>query len=651
MSRFRTSKNYNEIEPNEILIDSLAQKKAEEIDWADRKLEVPLYRFILQGFFFFCLLVLFVLFVKTFQMQVAQGEDYSKMAQQNQFIIHRIQAERGIVYDRNEEQLVFNRSSFDLIGQKSFLPEKGPKLDNVLREVSKLIKKEPEDLEKMINGADSQILVSENLDHQTLILLESKISDLPGFSIKNSTVREYLDGENFSHLLGYTGKIKSEEYAANSQLYSINDSVGREGIESAYEEILRKNPGELRIERDAAGNVLSEEIFSLPQSGQSLVLNIDAGLQRKIKSVLESALGSAGTKKAAAVALDPRNGNVLALVSLPEFDNNLFQKGGDSQVLQDLLVNKDKTSPLLNRAIAGRYLTGSVIKPLIASGVLEEKLIEPEKKINCKGEISIPNQYNPEIEYKFTDLHIHGWTNMKKAIAESCNIYFMTVGGGYGDQKGLGPTKIKSYLEVYGWNQKSGIDLPGEKAGFIPDKDWKKQTFKEGWWDGDTYNLSIGGGYLQITPLEVANSYAAIANGGTLYKPQIVHQVVEGSKGSLEIIKEFEPEVIRQNFISKENLETVREGMRQAVTAENSPLATAYDLNFLPVSAAAKTGTAETSRIGYFNSWISAFAPYNNPEIVLTLMIEDVNGLQRLVTPAAREILEYYFTRNELERK
>jgi penicillin-binding protein 2 len=230
---------------------------------------------------------------------------------------------------------------------------------------------------------------------------------------------------------------------------------------------------------------------------------------------------------------------------------------------------------------------------------------------------------------------------MRKAIAESCDVYFYTIGGGYGDQQGLGPTKIKEYLKIYGWGDKTGIDLPEEVAGFVPDKEWKKKTFGQGWWDGDTYNLSIGQGFLQISPLEVVTAFSAIANGGKLLQPQVVKSIVDSEKN---VVQDFQPKIIRENFINPENLQIVREGMRQAVTGKNSPQASAVILNSLPVSAAAKTGTAEVGGDRYHN-WVTVFAPYEDPQIVLTIVIENIKGAQVAALPVAREVLNWYFSR------
>lgn len=625
------------IEPHEILLDSLAKKREQELGISEKKLEVLLLRKILQGFYIVSIFLILVLLAKTFQLQIVEGKNFSVLAERNKFIISQIQAERGVIYDKNLNQLVFNQLSFDLICQKDDLPQSDTDKERVIKEVSDIVKR---DLKKEIEESTStQILISENLDHQSLILLQTKIKELPGFFVKDNVIREYKDGETFSHIIGYTNKIKSEEIEKAPDFYSVSDYVGRTGIENFYEEVLRKNPGKLRIERDAQGNIISQEIVSLPESGESLVLWLDSDLQKKIKEELEKELQIVGAKRAVGVALDPKTGGVLSLVSLPDFDNNLFQKGADPEALSELLKDTSGLNPLFNRAISGKYLTGSTIKPLIASAALEENIISPEKKLDCEGKIVIPNIWDPASPTIKKDWTIHGWTDLRKALAESCNVYFYTVGGGYENQKGLGPTKIKEYLELFGWNQKTAIDLPGEEEGFIPDKEWKKKVWGNDWWDGDTYNLSIGQGFLQITPMEVINSFAAIANGGTLYKPKVVKDIIDSDK---KIVEEFKPEIIRQNFIDPGNLQIVREGMRQAVTGQNSSQASAVILNSLPVSVAAKTGTAELGGNSY-NNWITVFAPYDNPQIVLTLMIENVKGVQAAVLPVAKAVLEWYF--------
>ena len=647
MWRFQFSKKYNpEIEPHETLLDKLAREKEIELGISEKKFEVPLLKKELLGFFLFSIFLISLLFFRTFQLQAIEGKNFLAKAYENKYILKGIQAERGVIYDQNLKQLVFNIPRFDLVLEKENLPQSDK--EKILKEVSQILKIDLKNLEKKIQeGKEPKIKISQILDHQTLIILETKIEELPGFKIEQSLTRDYLDGQTFSHLMGYLSKIKSEELKKEPEFYSILDYVGREGIEKSYEEILRKNPGKLRIERDALGNIISKEIISLPESGKSLVLWLDSDLQKKIREELEKKIKEFEARGGAAVALDPRTGGVLALVSSPSFDNNLFQKGSDTEAIEKIL--KDPRDPLFNRALSGQYLIGSTIKPLIALAALEEKIISPEKKIYAGGFIEIPHRYNPEIVYRFGDWAIHGWTDLRKAIAQSVNVYFYTIGGGYGDQKGLGPTKIKKYLQLFGWGEIAKIDLPIPEwaTGLVPDPQWKKKTIGEAWWDGDTYHFSIGQGYILVTPLQVATAYSAIANGGKLLEPRVVQKIVDSEKN---LIEEIQPKVIRENFINPKNLQIVREGMRWAVTGQNSPLASAVLLNNLPVSAAAKTGTAQVFRKGCkdcYNIWISVFAPYEDPEIVLTIMLEDVRGLPShlVAVPMAKEILNWYFSK------
>ncbi|MDI6602792.1 MAG: penicillin-binding protein 2 [Patescibacteria group bacterium] len=636
-----------DIEPHEILLDKLAKRKEEELGISEKKFETPLLRIILRGLLIFSLLLILLLFVRTFQLQILEQKKLATLAERNKYIVKAIQAERGVIYDRNLNQLVFNQSSFDLVLEKTNLPKLEEERNKVLKEVSQILKLSSEDLEKKIAESEiPQVLIAENLDHQTLIILETKITALPGFQIVNNPIREYREGKNFSHLIGYTGKILPEELKKEPDLYSISDYIGRAGLESFYEEVLRKNPGKMRIERDALGNIISQEVIQLPESGKSLVLWLDSDLQKKIREVLEKQRQTLGAKGAAAVVVDPKTGGVLALVSLPDFDNNLFQKGADSTKLQELLEDSLKLRPLFNRAISGRgYLTGSTIKPLIASAALEEKIISPEKQIFAGGFIEVPDRYNPEKVYIYRDWKVHGWTDLRKAIAQSVNVYFYTIGGGYGGQIGLGPSRIKKYLELFGWGEKTGIDLPNEGVGLVPNPEWKKVYFEKKedqiWYDGNTYYLSIGQEYVSATPLQVTVSIAAIANGGKLFQPQVVKSIVDNQKN---LIKEITPQVLRENFIDSKNLQVVREGMRQTVTQGTA----SSWLNSLPVSSAAKTGSAQTGKFDKYgnellHNWVTIFAPYEDPEIVLTLFLENVPGTMAGPLPVAKEILEWYF--------
>lgn len=606
-----------EIEPQEIFLDTLAEKREDEVGITENKLEVPLSRGIIFGIFIFFLLCILFLLWQTAYLQIIKADEYSAMANQNKFAMGQVKAERGVIYDSTGKQLVFNKPSFDLTAKKNEITE-----DSV-KEVSQILGISEDEIRSKISK-DSKI--AENLNHDLLVLLETKLNNLPGFQIQNNSTRYYQDGQIFSDLIGYVGK-------------SANDYIGKDGLEKSYEDILKQNPGEVKQEKDVYGNLLSKQVISSPESGKGLVLWINSDLQKKAAEELQKVLDKTGAKKGVVIAMDPKTGGILALVSLPSYDNNLFTQGANQDDLNKVL--NDPANPMLNRAIAGLYPTGSTIKPILATAALEEKLISPSKKINDTGSIEIQSKYDPNIVYVYHGITPHGWVDMRQAIAVSSNIYFYTIGGGYGEQQGLGPTRIKKYLDMFGWGKETNIDLPGETCGFIPTPNWKKTSKKAAWNDGDTYNMSIGQGDLLITPIQVAAAYSAIANGGILYKPQLVKQIIKDSPKT--VLREITPAVANANFVSNSNLQIIREGMRMAVTGENAPQASSLLLNSLPVKAAAKTGTAETSRKDVYLNWANVFAPYDDPQIELTIMIENVKGLQSAALPAAQGILTYFF--------
>jgi penicillin-binding protein 2 len=533
------------------------------------------------------------------------------------------------MYDKNKVQMISNIPAFDLICQKDNLPKNSAIRKQVLREVAGIIGKDVETIEQEIQNSDfSNVKIFENLPHPAIIAIETKLEDLPGFKLENNTTREYQDGIIFSHIIGY--KRKSGEST---------------GLEKFYNEALGQKGGKIIVEKDAQGDIISKKIVSLPQSGNSLGLYLDSELQKKIYEALNQGIDKVGSSAGVGVAVDPRNGAVLAMVSLPSYDNNLFSQTISAEQWQEL--SQDTTYPMLNRVISGTYPTGSTIKPMIACAALQEEIISPKEKIHCTGEIKIENILWPEQEpefWKYRDWSVHGYTDVRKAIAESCNVFFYTMGGGYKDFKGLGVERIKKYLTLFGWGEKTNIDFPSEESGLVPDPEWKEKHFvgtkvSTIWGRGNTYHLSIGQEYVLATPLQLAMSSASIANNGILYKPRIVEKIID-SVGNEQFT---DAKIIRQDFISKDNLEIVRQGMRQTVTGANSPQASAVLLNSLPVKSAAKTGTAQTGIKEHYHNWVTVFAPYENPEIVLVIMIEYVEGDQVVVLPVAKEILNWYF--------
>ena len=617
-----------EIQPQEIFLDKISRERMKRDGVSERKMDVPLsyhsFRFLLISS-----IILFSIFLsRSFQLQIIRGEEYAGMANRNQFAYMTIDNTRGIIYDRNMDQLVYNQPRFSLVFDKGDF--ENDDWNDEVKIISNILKMDYEVILAKISESDSnEVVIVKEIPREDLIMLEVRTRDMAGFRIKDERIRYYTEAEIFSHIIGHTGKISPGDKELTEGNLK-NDRVGRTGLERSYEADLRVTPGQIRLGRDAQGKVHSEEIVSMAQSGNDLVLWIDAGLQRKIYEELKRVTGEIGSEVAAAVAIDPRTGGVLAMVSYPGFDSNVFTKNlGFEELFQD------PRSPLFNRVISGTYSVGSVIKPLIGLAALEEGIVTPEKQFYSPGHLSIPNPWNPSKPSVFADLAPGGWYNLSRAVALSSNVYFYIVGGGYKDQPGLGPALIKKYLNLFGWGSLTGIDIPGEKTGFIPDPEWKRETMNDRWRVGDNYNLSIGQGYMSATPLQVATAFVAIANRGKLLRPMVVRDVI-GKDG--EVIRTNQTEVINREFVGYDNLKVIREAMKETVEDGSARL-----LNSLPVSAGAKTGTAQIPKVGYYNNWITVFAPYDDPEIVLTILVEEVKGVRAATLPVAKEVLEWYF--------
>lgn len=619
--KFKIKKFGKEIDPSEVLLDSLARKQESQASASDKKLEIPISHRALRCFLFGFVALLVFIFGKTFQLQVLQGDAYAKLAKDNQFSVRFIEAERGVIYDRNMAQLVFNNPSFDLIARTNDFPQDQNERDGVIIKVAEIAGLDAQELrDKIDNSALAEIVIAENISHQSIILLESKREELPGIEIIDNAERDYWSGQIFSQIIGYKRRTGQKS-----------------GLESYYDDVLTSKPGEIYIERDVHNRPISKEVISMPESGQNLVLWLDAGLQEKITASLENSIKNVGGTGGAVVAIDPKTGGILALVSLPSYDNNLFSRDLPQEQWDEL--QSGSGNPFFNRVISGiGYPTGSTIKPLIGVAALEEGIINENTKIDSPLKICLKNPWNPDEETCYEDWKYHGVSDIKRAIAESVNTFFYQIGGGYAGLKGIGPTRIKEWLSKFNWDSKTGIDLPQEGVGILP-------NLEDEWTTGDTYHLSIGQGPFSITPLQVASAYMAIANGGTIYRPQIVKEIINSNKN---VIKKNEPEVIKIVPVSSSNLEIVRQGMRQAVS---SPDGSSYALNFLPVTAAAKTGTSQTAKNNVYHNWVTVFAPYDDPQIVLTILVENVQGTPRgipaAVLPVAREALDWYFSTAE----
>jgi penicillin-binding protein 2 len=479
------------------------------------------------------------------------------------------------------------------------------------------------------------VTAKENIDYEEALLLKIKSQGVSGLYIETRNEREYLFPHEFSHILGYEGKITEDELKEKSTAgYLLNDYLGKTGIELSYEDILRGKYGEEGIEVDVTGQAIKVLYHQDAQNGKNLILTIDWEVQKKIREILQNYLKQYNKSRASAIMLNPQNGEVIALVSLPDFDSNLFAGGISSEEYKKLVENED--NPLFNRSIKGEYPSGSSIKPAIALAALQEKIVTDKTTFLSTGGLWLYDRWF----FPDWSANGHGLTNIYKAIAWSVNTYFYIIGGGYNDIQGLGTDNLEKYLKAFGFGDKTGIDLAGESTGLVPTPVWKMKTKNEQWYIGDTYHLAIGQGDFLATPLQIANYTACIANGGTLYEPHLVKEIMP-NQGDSEIIN---PKILRDNFIDRENIDIVKRAMRQTVT-----IGSAQSLNNLSIAVAGKTGTAQWHPDKNNHAWFTGFAPYENPEVAITILVEEGGEGSSVSVPIAANILNWYF--NEYQPK
>lgn len=614
MRNYRVSLDSDALEPEESLLEAVSP---------DSRIERPIKSgfFILSYFFISSILIIFA--VAGFKLGIINNNYFAGLSARNKFIVIPIAPERGLIYSREGEILAENKKGYSLW----FLPSKAlEQEDEIVGILSEILNIPSESLFSLTksNSGKASFVISEKIGEEEKGKILSL--DLPSLVVVQNNTRVYHDGEIFSHLVGYVNFVNEEDLNRDS-FYKINDKIGRSGLESFYESQLRGRRGGILVDRFKNENQTSD-----PENGNNLILNIDSELQKNIYYELQKGLREAGSGSGVAVAINPRNGAVLSLVNLPSYDNNSFVKGLAPEEYR--LFFKD-TEPLFNKVISGRFAPGSTIKPLIALAVLEEEIINPAKKINAPGFITIPNPYNDQIVYTFRDWRNHGWVNMREAIAFSSDIYFYTVGGGFYDIGGLGIEKIAKYLKMFNLDSVLGIDLNSEAAGFVPSPEWKREYRNEIWYQGDTFNVSIGQGDLLVTPLWLTSYIGAIGNGKTMYRPFVADKILDQS-GS--VVKTFQPEILLELGFNDENLKVVREGMKMA-----AEVGTAKVLADLPIEVGAKSGTAEVIKGQSTNSWIIVFAPYDNPQIVLTIMMESGREGSYMPHQIAYRILKEYF--------
>jgi penicillin-binding protein 2 len=550
--------------------------------------------------------------IRLFGMQILSGELYRNRAQNIARRTTIIPAQRGEIYDRNFDQpLVLNTDSFAV----SITPAEVPQgaIPETITRVARIVGIPRYRIEEKIPPQYYYLYqpleVATNVPFNIIAALAEQVDTLPGVSWQSKPMRNYGDTGSLSHIIGYVGDITRDELTMlyNSG-YQQGDMIGKAGIERQYDQELRGKEGlEIRTVdvrgRRISGDVNSTRISS--EMGKNLVLTVD----RSVQTLAEKALGE---RMGAVVVMRP-NGEILAMVSYPWYDPNLFNRNDMSAEYQRLI--NDPNKPFLNRAIQSSYPPASTFKILLTTGILAENLFPPEQTINCPGDI-----FYGERTWR---CHIrrpgHGRLNLHRALAQSCDIYYWTVGR---DQ--LGVDRIVRYAREFGYGETTGIDLPGEIAGFIPTPQWKDRRFHERWLAGDTMNMAIGQGFTLVTPMQMANMIAMTVNDGKIYKPHVLKEIRDPVSGAIE--RSVVPEVIHESKVDPEVFKTVRRDMRGVISEGTAR----FPLNIRAVEIAGKTGTGEVGRTdNHWHSWFAAYAPYEtdnrDEQVIVSIIVEAVN--------------------------
>ncbi|MBP7133938.1 penicillin-binding protein 2 [Patescibacteria group bacterium] len=553
-------------------------------------------------------------------MQVVNSEQYVSLADNNRLRLTPLWPLRGIVRDRKGIILAENAPRFQATALPRDIPLDPETRQSMIGEAARLLGRTYGEMNALLpmtsTTPDDSVIIAGDVPYNQAILYAVALPHLTGFHLEAHPMRHYpwsTQIESLSHVLGYVGRLSPEEYEdRRGKGYLRADEIGKTGIERSYEEELRGKIGSRMNEVDARGAVKGFAGEQVPIDGQDLTLSIDVQLQELAETALKTQIERAKAKRGSVVVTDPRDGSVLALVSWPAFDNNNFAGSVSSTMYQALV--RDPDQPLFPRAIAGAYPSGSTVKIAVSLAALAERVITADTSVLSVGGIHVGQWFFPDWKPGG-----HGVTNVRKAIAMSVNTFYYYIGGGYGDFQGLGIDRLSRWMKLFGLGSKTGVDLSGENQGFVPSKEWKESRGGH-WYIGDTYNLSIGQGDLLVTPLQVNAYTSTIANKGTWF----VSHVVQGPRREGGTVS-----------ANPADFETIRQGMRDGVIAGSSRA-----LSDLPFTSAGKTGTAQWSKEKNTHAWFTAFAPFEQPEIVVTTLIEEGGEGSDFAVPVAKEILK-----------
>jgi penicillin-binding protein 2 len=578
--------------------------------------------------------VLVLAATRLYYLQVIKHHELSELADRNRIRIQRLPALRGLVYDDRHQPLVDTRPSFDAV----MVPEDTQNLSATIEKLEKVLNHDHiadklEDAEDQGRPEFEPVTVDERLEWPQVVALETHQLELPGVSLQVNPRRHYIYDSLAAHLLGYVGEVTVRDLNRLPD-YRMGDEIGKFGLERSLEGTLRGDSGGQEIEVDSVGRRLRllREIPEKP--GNSVVMTLDLDLQRAAEQAI-------GNRAGALVAIDPNTGYILAMASFPAFDPNLFAGGITGANWRALAL--DPSHPLENRAIQGAYPPGSTFKIVDSIAGLEDRTLTTDTNYYCPGGIYFGGR-----EYRCWRKQGHGTISIHRAIVESCDVFFYEVG------QHLGVDRIAAWAHALGFGKKTGIGLDNERSGTIPSSEWKERHFHERWYPAETLSVAIGQGYVTVTPLQLAQLAAEVANGGTLYKPQFVREI-DALDGS--VVKSFPPIVESQVRIDPSVLEEVREGMAGVV---NQPDGTAHGAKLDNVIVAGKTGTAQVVKEGQGvrlketalpekyrdHGWFMAFAPLDHPKIAIACIIEHSGHGGSSAGPVVKAVMEKYFEMN-----
>ena len=596
----------------------------------------PVRRF--SRFLAFALIVVLAvggLTARLFYLQIVDGGRFATLATRNRTVLEAVQSPRGLIYDRNGRALVTNVPTFAVKLRPADLPQ--AQRPQIVERLAALLGIDAAEINATIDsnpGSNFDLVrIAGDVDENTARLIAEAGFELPGVQIAVEARRQYTYGSLFTQILGYTGPVSADELDQLKALgYLPDDLLGKTGLEAEYESELRGTYGSQNVERDAAGRrtqVLQAVSQAVP--GDSLNLTIDTKEQKYAQTALEWAMKEIGLKRGVVIVMNPQTGEILALVSLPTYDDNLFARGISNAEYQALVDNPDK--PLLNHATQAHYPPGSTYKLVTGTGGLADKDITASTQLLTKGYLTLGTT-------RFYDWNRRGFgpCDIYCGFGHSSDTFFFQVAGM------LGIDRLGYWADQFGFGQKTGIDLPGEVSGIVPTNQWKQDTLGAQIFPGETYQAGIGQGYDVVTPIQLINAYAALANGGTLYQPQIVHDIV-GPDG--KVVRPFKPEILHKLDVPASVLRTMRNAARNVVVVRHT-----YNLVDLPIKVAGKSGTAEfgtkdsQGRLP-FHSWFVGFVPkdpvngsFDNHDSQLMVLAFAYDS--RTKGNAATEIVKYY---------